>query len=104
MFPHVFIIFQGIEHRRQSRTPRMKKKKIIAESEDTTIRKTVVQTESSSESGKGHTRTPKGRGGYGYRRNSKNNTRDSLASPIKYRRREIEAFGAAIALKYEKLE
>ena len=77
---------------------------IINESEDATSGKTIAQTKTSTESDKGHMRTFSGRGGRGDRGNAINNTRDSSASTNKYYKVEIEAFGAVLALNYQKVE
>ena len=76
----------------------------MAKSEETTSRTTVDQTETSAEYDKGQKRTSLGRGGRGDRGNARNNIRDSSTSTSKYYKGEIEAFGAVITLKYEKLE
>ena len=74
------------------------------ESEDTTSGKTVEQTETSAEYDKGCTGTSTGTVGRGERGNANNNTRDSSESTSKYYNGGIEAFGAVLALKYEKVE
>ena len=53
---------------------------------------------------KGQTRTSSSRGGCGYIRKARNNTRYSAASTNKDYKGGIEAFGDVLALKYEKVE
>ena len=76
----------------------------MAKSEDTMSGTTVAQNETSNESDKGQKRTSLGQGGRGDRGNARNNIRDSSTSTSKYYKGEIEAFGAVITLKYEKVE
>ena len=76
----------------------------MAESEVTTSGTTVEHTETSAEYDKGQTRTSSRRGGCGNRGKSRNNTRASSASTIRYYKGEIEEFGSVIVLKYQKIE
>ena len=76
----------------------------MTKSEDTMSGKTVAQTETSTESDNDSTRTSSEKGGYGDKENFRNNTRDSLASTSKYYKGVIEAFGAVLALNYDKVE
>ena len=80
------------------------KEKIGSESGDAMNGTTVDQTKNSTESDKGQKKTSSGRGGYGDIRNGSNNIRDSASRTYKYDKGEIEAFGAMILLKHEKLE
>ena len=61
-------------------------------------------TKNSTESDKVHTRKSSVRGGRWEIGNDRNNTRDPVTSTNKYYRGEIEAFGAVLAMKYDKLE
>ena len=76
----------------------------MTKSEDATSGTTVVQTKNITESEKDQTRNSSVQGGRGYRGNTKNNTRYSVARTNKYYNSEIEAFGDVFTLKYGKLE
>ena len=64
----------------------------------------MAYTKTSTKYGKGQTSTSSVQGGPGDRGNTRNNTRNSTASTKKYYKCEIVAFGAVLALKYEKVE
>ena len=64
----------------------------------------MSQTTTITESEKVHTITSYGRVGRGKRGKVRNNTRDSVASINIDYKVEIEAFGAVLVLKYDKVE
>ena len=76
----------------------------MTKSEDAMSGTTVSQTETIPESEKGQTRTSLFQWCFRYIGNTSNSTRDSAESNNKDYKGEIDALGAVLALKYEKLE